>query len=629
MLEGLPSLCADGREIYALAAARAGSIHASVQPLLLSSPVPQRQQLPAQPAGSSCIASASTAAGPGLGVAPAAADAGPQLPSLTITGLQRQGSGLSITTTSTATTWSRPAQTYSYPHNSRPLGLPQSSAAGGYSQQVQPQQQQEPWYADLKPDTGADGFDEDDDIMDSLSSVLSNRHYTPRLSLSYESRKAAAAAAASRQAAALSRAQTTGAVRTVPSGSAAAAGAAALTLAGIVSSGSWCQWPPTDADAGGVNSSQHTGVWDMISVHSPRSGSNALLNSMRQPLSPSSAASSRRGGASKAGCGLGPPGLLHSQGLSTWPESPKVVAVSPAAGQNPLASAQDSASSKPKLLANTHEVVSQYLQMVRNCEGAAATGTGQLALAPQNPTQQQQQLAQAAAAAPAGAAAGVCSEQTPTTTEAAHNRSNDTYSSSSSRASSFDSCITARSRFSLDIAGRPLAAASAQAHNRPCMGPAQRQPQPQQPTIHRALQPPSPSEGLTAVPLSGPQAATAGGVIQPRAVLQGVPNCAPQGVPQGKMHPVTPAAVHVAPQGIPQGASDLHAIPQIGRTAAAAAPARPVEALGSVAGLLSGAMPAGLAINSMTVGELLAVLSAAATQQQQQPAPSQHSPLGT
>jgi hypothetical protein len=398
----------------------------------------------------------------------------------------------------------------------------------------------------------------------------------------------------------------------VPSGSAAAAGAAALTLAGIASSGSWCQWPPQDIDSGGVSSSQHAGVWDMISVHSPHStGGNALQHMVRQPLSPSSAASSRRGGASKAGFGTGTSGLLHN--LSTWPESPTAPATAAAAGQEPCASAQGSASSsKAKLVANTHEVVSQYLQMVRSAEAAAAPGSGHPQQAVHNPIQQQHWLEQAppaAAPAPAASAAGVLpassSGQEFLTAKPAHHLSNDarsTSSSTSSRTSSFDSCITARSRFSLEVVGRPSAAAAAQPASRDWMTSKQQQQQ-QQPSVHCALPPPSPSRGFAAVAASGSQAAAAGGLLQSQAVLQGVPRGIPQTVPQGGL------------QGVPQS---------VHTATAAAMPARPAEALGAMAGLLSGALPASVDINSMTVGELLSVLSAAAAQQQQQSAPTRH-----
>lgn len=521
VLDGLPSLCATGLEICQLAAAASG-IHASVQPLLSSAVTPVAPP-PAVPQLPSIMMEHS------VGAAPTA-------------GLLRPGSALSVVSATSAATWSRPPQ-----------------------QQQQPLQEQLPWYSDLKPETegcGGDDDDDDDTIIESLSSVLSSRHFTPRRSIAYESRKAAAAASAS----ASSHAQDGTAVfppalRRLrhPSGSAAAADAAALTLAGIASSGSWSNWPPAagahDAagDAAGCSYSdvgqQHMGMWDMVCVHSPRSVAsqhNGNSRWLQQPGSPSSATSSRRGGGggSKAslGVGGGPSGMPYP--LFSWPESPAAAAAAGGAGSGggspfaeygaPLATAGDPAMARA--------VVSQILQVQMEGSGCYTT----------QPQQHNAPVLSQSVSLPPPAPA----PQEALPAIAPHGCSN-------SRASSFESCVSARSRPSFDLLSQTAAGRG-------------------------ATSPAMPAHHSTA---SGSTHNNPAFVADDRA----------------------PSAAAFAP-GAPAASG-----PATARRTASSAGSVLYSGANTITSdaLLSSALPAGSDLNSMTVGQLLQVLTAAVTNQSQ------------
>lgn len=408
VLEGLPSLDAEAREICALAGA--GSIHASVQPLLQSGMV-SAQASPVPAAVSAAHAPLSTA--------------GLQAPSMYVSGLMRQRPGCDAASVSSATTHSRPRP---HPYSARPHMAPASTSS----------QQQAPWYADLSAPGDGDDDDDADSIMDSLSSVLSSRHYTPRPSMSYESRKAAAtAAAASRQVVAALTAQRQargGSVPTVASGSAAAAGAAALTLAGIASSGSWSQWPPGD-DSVSVDYSKHGGMWDMVGVHQ---------SWQQQPQSPSSVTSSRRT-ASRAGIGFGPSGLPFP--LPSCPESPRAPPAQPTGGF----SQYDQALLRgvPTALANISVSMHNIEQQLLHTQGA---GTGLVQPATVAGVAGQQQVW-----GPTLRALHSQPQPIPDLSADAVTQDGIQHQGERSRGSSFESCVSARSRFSLEVASAAAA----------------------------------------------------------------------------------------------------------------------------------------------------------------------------
>lgn len=391
MLEGLPSLDADAREICALAGA--GSIEASVQPLLQASTAPAHAQVPSVTA------------------------AGSQLSCMQHSRLPRQGAVTSTASVGAAAAHCQPLQN-------------QHGLLASASVPAAPSSSNPAWYAGPAPDTDADS----DDVLDSLSSVLSNRFYMPRPSLSYESRKAAAAAAASRQ-------QPAGGVQPVPtvaSGSAAAADAAALTLAGIASSGRWAQWPPA-AGGSAVDSIKPacTGMWDILTVRSPRSNSSQQhtgWHQQLQPTSPRSSVSSRRAG-SRSGYGFAPSGLPFP--LPSCPESPLRAVSQGSRGVLPEAVLCSVPPALAHLSASMHDIEQQLLLQSR----AAAVRVSQQ-VQPVSPVHSQPppqavpvQLSAEAAQDDAGQRAEC------------------------SRGGSFESCVSARSRFSLE--GQPAAAAAA------------------------------------------------------------------------------------------------------------------------------------------------------------------------
>lgn len=503
VLEGLPSSDSEAREICALAGA--GSIQAAVQPLL------QAGIGPAQ------VTPQAVSAAPGSSFSPVHA-AGVQMSGMQSdvpTGQRREGSMISTASMSTATTSRFRGSRYSY--SSRPPAPPPPSHSS---------QQYAPWYADLRQHDDDDD-DSDDDIMDSLSSVLSSRHYTPRPSLSYESRKAAAAAAlqaaANHQARNVRRPPAGAAAPTVASGSAAAAGAAALTLAGIAGSGSWVQSPQEEVDDG-FGSGQHAGTWDTVNMHSPGSVSSSQRHKWHQPpqpLSPTGSAASSRRGSSRGGFGYGPSGLPFP--LPSCPESP-----TSAAGQGPGAySAGSALGSVPAGLANLsvsmHSIEQQLLQ-AQGFAGTAHFSPQQFAAVQAVCTQPQAVPVQRAEPEQV-----VHSQPVPVPAQAAPVEPQD----GCSRSSSFESCVSARSRFSMEVQQTAPAGPDvlAQTHSRP-------------------------------------------------------------------------AGAHAPPAG-------AHMV--AGRHVAAAGN----SAQGLDAGqLLSSALPAGIDVQNITVGELLRVLTAAVTQQQ-------------
>lgn len=404
VLEGLPSLDTEAREICRLA--EASSIQASVQPLLHAGAYPPPAQHQQQPRFD--------AAAP-----PTAHSAASHASGALHGGLHRQGSGFSRSSDATGTSYSRPSV----------VAPTQPGSA---------QQQQQPWYADLKPE--GEGDDDDDDILDSLSSVLSSKQYTPRLSLSYESRKAAAAAEARRTAAVLAQRP---ASAIAPSGSAAAAGAAALTLAGIASSGSWSQWPPEDTGSElGVGSSKHAGMWDMLCVHSSSAAPSQHkwqplpYQLLPQPSSPSSVSSSRRG--------IGKAGLPYP--LPSWPESPTATTV---AATGP----QDSPQGPP-----TPQTAATVLRLM------SGSGSGSNSAQHHRLTALYGQLQQASGSwtvpdsdpQPVVHAESTCVPHSmglhhgmqPAALAVA---SGEEEAQGGSRSSSFESCVSARSRFSMEV----------------------------------------------------------------------------------------------------------------------------------------------------------------------------------
>jgi hypothetical protein len=417
VLEGLPSLDTEAREICRLA--EASSIQATVEPLLHAGAYPPPAQQQQQPRFD---------AAPPATVHSGASHASGALHG----GLHRQGSGFSRSSNATGTSYSRPA-------------------AVATAQPGSAQQQQQPWYADLKPE--GEGEDDDDDILDSISAVLSNKQYTPRMSLSYESRKAAAAAEARRTAAMLAQRP---ASAIAPSGSAAAAGAAALTLAGIVSSGSWSQWPPEDTGSElGVGSSKHAGMWDMLCVHSSHSSAAPSQHKWQplphqllpQPGSPSSVSSSRRG--------IGKAGLPYP--LPSWPESPTATAAvtcpqdSPQGPPTPQTAATVLRLAAGSGSAQHHRLTALFgqLQQASGSWTVPDESPQPPAFVPQNKDVHSGMQPAALALASCGDAQGV----------------------TVSRSSSFESCVSARSRFSMEVssASNP-AGPSTTAQTRPPAG---------------------------------------------------------------------------------------------------------------------------------------------------------------
>lgn len=225
-------------------------------------------------------------------------------------------------------------------------------------------------------------------------------------------------------------------VPTVASGSAAAADAAALTLAGIASSGSWAQWPPAAGGSAVGDSSKPacTGMSDMTTVRSPRSNSSQQhtgWHQQLQPTSPRSSVSSRRAG-SRSGYGFGPSGLPFP--LPSCPESPLGAVSQGGCGAPPVLCSVPPALAH--LSASMHAIEEQLLLQSR---GPAAR-VSQLA-----PAVHSQPPPQAVPVQPTAEAGQGDVEQR----------------AECGRGSSFESCVSARSRFSLEV--QPAAAAAASA----------------------------------------------------------------------------------------------------------------------------------------------------------------------
>jgi len=425
VLQGLPSLDPAGREICVLAGS--SSLPASLQPLLqvaqqqqlMQPPTEQLATTPQQPCATAAavLVEATSAAA----VRPAATpqvQVGPHMQDTdaypdSYRPRQHNSSSSSALLHSTSAPNLQVLQRLQLPHQQ-------------LLQERHSEPQGAPWYADLHG--GAE--DSEDDILDSLSSVLSSRYYTPRPSLSYESRKAAAVAARQAALAAQHKPQAT-----VTPGSAAAAGAAALTLAGIASSGSWANPQGSEEIGGGVDSSSYAGLWDMVCVHSPRSTSS-LQHKWQQPQSPSSAASSRRGAGSSRMAGFGPSGLPFP--LPSWPESPTAVAAGGDDSQrSPFAQPTAAQASTGGDAVTSHAAVLDFLQSAEASRQQPPVHT---------------ELTRPAGAG-AGAAASMAADAQTCTGPLC------------SRTSSFESCFTAMSRWSCDTsshvqAGPQAAAAS-------------------------------------------------------------------------------------------------------------------------------------------------------------------------
>lgn len=182
-----------------------------------------------------------------------------------------------------------------------------------------------------------------------------------------------------------------------------------------------------------MGSSSYAGLWDMISVHSPRSTSS-LQHKWQQPQSPSSAASSRRGAGSSRMAGFGPSGLPYP--LPSWPESPTAVA---AGGDNsqrsPFALPPAAQVSTGGDAVTSHAAVLDFLQSVE--------------AARQQPAHTE--------LTPAGAGAGVTASMVADAQICT--------GVLGSRSSSFESCFTARSHWSCDTSSQAVHQAAAGSPN--------------------------------------------------------------------------------------------------------------------------------------------------------------------